>query len=137
MRRIAPPAGEASPGGAPSCSRNAAWSRRCSRARDGVRTASCGCRNQPVERAPERISVEALATSPTIVWSATVNTGPMLHFHPGKLIVLVLIADEVQLAGLDLVRHAPMLERFLAPVGDPHFGRLELADGHGQLVPIG
>ena len=30
------------------------------------------------------------------------------------LIVLVLVSDEVQLAGLDLVGQAPMLERFLS-----------------------
>ena len=40
-----------------------------------------------------------------------------------RLVVFVLIADEVQLARLDLVGHAPVLERFLAAVGDPHFGR--------------
>ena len=53
------------------------------------------------------------------------------------LVVLVLVAHQVQLARLDLVGHAPMLERFLAAMGDPHFARGDIADGAGQLVPVG
>ena len=34
-------------------------------------------------------------------------------------IILILIADEIQLAGLDLVVHAPVLERLLTAVGEP------------------
>ena len=52
-------------------------------------------------------------------------------------IVLVLVADEVQLAGPDLMGEAPMLERLLSSMSDPDLGGLELADGHGQFVPIG
>ena len=49
-----------------------------------------------------------------------------------KLVVLVLIADEVELARLDLAGHAPMLERFLAAVGDPHFASARSS----AIVPV-
>src|SRR5690348_2406024 len=54
-----------------------------------------------------------------------------------RSVIFILVADKVQLAGLDLMRHAPVLQRFLAAMRDPHFGRLELANGHGELVPVG
>src|SRR6185437_879814 len=62
----------------------------------------------------------------------------VLACPPDRLrsVILVLVADEVQLARLDLVDRAPVLERFLAAVGDPHFGGLEFADGHRELVPV-
>ena len=50
-------------------------------------------------------------------------------------VVLVLIADQVQLARLDLAGHAPMLQRFLAAVGDPDLARGELAGWSGSARP--
>src|SRR3546814_1648268 len=52
-------------------------------------------------------------------------------------VVIILIAHQCQGARRDLVGRAPMDERVLAAVGDPHlFGR-DLADRGGKLVPIG
>ena len=56
---------------------------------------------------------------------------------PELVLAFILIANEVQLTGLDLMRETPMLERFLAAVRDPDFRRLQLADRAGQLVPVG
>ena len=53
------------------------------------------------------------------------------------LVVLILIADEIQVPCLDLVQLAPMHQRVLAAVGDPHFFRRDFEDGLGQLIPIG
>ena len=81
-----------------------------------------------------RISQASIASS-----GRSTSSSPLQASSAGSraLVVLVLVADEVQLAGLDLVGHAPMLQRFLAAVGDPDFARREFADGRRQLVPVG
>ena len=63
--------------------------------------------------------------------------GLLAYLYRVGSVVLVLIADQVELARLDLAGHAPVLERFLAAVGDPDFARGQLLDRRGQLVPVG
>jgi hypothetical protein len=49
-------------------------------------------------------------------------------------IILILIADEVQLAGFDLVSQTPVLERFLAAVGANLLPSISRGGGPAELV---
>ena len=53
-----------------------------------------------------------------------------------SVVGLVLVADEVQRAGGAVVEGAPADEGFLAAVGDPDLGGVELGDGGGELGPV-
>src|SRR5215203_7497020 len=84
----------------------------------------------------------AFGTRKTSSQSITISNGrsnarPARSSWTGTSVVLILVADEVQLARLDLVEHAPVLQCFLTPVRDPDFARRKLADRAGQLVPVG
>src|SRR3546814_16785155 len=54
-----------------------------------------------------------------------------------SLIVLILIADEVELPRLDLVHGEPVDQRLLAAVRDPHLPGRDFGEGSGELVPVG
>src|SRR5690606_33813930 len=56
--------------------------------------------------------------------------------RPLIVLVLVLVADEVQLARLDPAGRAPVHQRVLAAVGDPHLARGQFLDRLRQLVPV-
>src|SRR3546814_10892782 len=57
--------------------------------------------------------------------------------QPARLIVLILIADEVELPRLDLVHGAPVDQRLLAAVRDAHLPGRDFGEGSGELVPVG
>src|SRR3546814_15974609 len=57
--------------------------------------------------------------------------------QPARLIVLILIADEVELPRLDLVHGAPVDQRLLAAVRDTHLpGRDRKRAVEGTRVPV-
>jgi hypothetical protein len=53
------------------------------------------------------------------------------------LVCLLLVADHVKRAGDLALESAPPDQGFLASVGHPDFGRIDLVDSRGQLIPVG